>query len=70
MDFQDVAWYMSALYFTTPEVQSLFSEFGRFEYSQLYVESFAHEQERYDPSPQDTLADLESTRTTAIEMKN
>ena len=41
MDFQDITWYMSAVYFKTPEVQSFFSEFERFEYSQLSVETFA-----------------------------
>ena len=95
MDFQDIAWYMSAVYFKTPEVQSFFSEFGKFEYSQLSVETFAfaidddweidyHRKElirhhktyrsqlfkiegsKY-PIPLD---DLESTRTTFIEMKN
>ena len=41
LDFQDIAWYMSAVYFKTPEVQSFFSEFEHFEYSQLSVETFA-----------------------------
>ena len=33
MDFQDIAWYMSTVYFKTPDVQSFFSQFERFEYS-------------------------------------
>ena len=41
MDFQDIAWYMSAVYFKTPEVQSFFSQSEHFEYSQLSVETFA-----------------------------
>ena len=41
MDFQDIAWYMSAVYFKTPEVQSFFSQCEHFEYSQLSVETFA-----------------------------
>ena len=32
---------MSAVYFKTPDVQSFFSEFEHFEYSQLSVETFA-----------------------------
>ena len=40
MDFQDIAWYMSEVYFKTPDVQSFFSEFEDFEYSQLSVETF------------------------------
>ena len=95
MDFQDIAWYMSAVYFKTPDVQSFFSEFEHFEYSQLSVETFAfatdddweidyHRKELIrhhktscsqlfkiegskNPIPFD---DLESTRTTFIEMKN
>ena len=64
MDFQDIAWYMSAVYFKTPEVTSFFSQHEHFEYSQLSVETFAYAtdddlgdwlpQERVDPSPQDT----------------
>ena len=41
MDFQDIAWYMSTVYFKTPEVQSFFSQQEHFEYSQLSVETFA-----------------------------
>ena len=41
MDFQDIAWYMSTVYFKTPEVQSFFSQCEHFEYSQLSVETFA-----------------------------
>ena len=41
VDLQDIAGYMSAEYFKTPEVQSFFSEFEHFEYSQLSVETFA-----------------------------
>ena len=41
MDFQDIAWYMSTVYFKTPEVQSFFSQSEHFEYSQLSVETFA-----------------------------
>ena len=41
MDFQDIAWYMSAVYFKTPEAQSFFSQYEHFEYSQLSVETFA-----------------------------
>ena len=41
MDFQDIAWYMSTVYFRTPDVQSFFSEYEHFEYSQLSVETFA-----------------------------
>ena len=41
MDFQDIAWYMSAVYFKTPDVQSFFSEFEHVEYSQLSVKTFA-----------------------------
>ena len=41
MDFQDIAWYMSAVYFKTPEVQSFFSQSEHFEYSQLSVGTFA-----------------------------
>ncbi len=41
MDFQDIAWYMSAVYFKTPEVRSFFSQSEHFEYSQLSVETFA-----------------------------
>ena len=42
MDFQDIAWYMSAVYFKTPEVTSFFSQNEHFEYSQLSVETFAY----------------------------
>ena len=42
MDFQDIAWYMRAVYFKTPEVTSLFSQHEHFEYSQLSVETFAY----------------------------
>ena len=41
MDFQDIAWYMSAVYFKTPDVQSFFSQSEHFEYSQLSFETFA-----------------------------
>ena len=41
MDFQDIAGYMSAVYFKTPDVQSFCSQFEHFEYSQLSVETFA-----------------------------
>ena len=64
MDFQDTSWYMSAVYFKTPEVTSFFHSMNHFEYSQLSVEGFAYAndddwenwlpQERIDPSPQDT----------------
>ena len=95
MGSQDIAWYMGAVYFKTPEVQSFFSEFEHFEYSQLSVETLAfatdddweidyhrkelirhHKTYRSQhfkiegskcPIPFD---DLESTRTTFIEMKN
>ena len=39
MDFQDIPWYMSAVYFKTPDVQSFFSEFEHFECSQLSAET-------------------------------
>ena len=42
MDFQDISWYMSAVYFRTPEVTSFFSQHEHFEYSQLSVETFAY----------------------------
>ena len=42
MDFQDISWYMSAVYFRTPEVTSFFSQREHFEYSQLSVETFAY----------------------------
>ena len=42
MDFQDIAWYMSAVYFKTPQVMSFFSQHEHFEYSQLSVETFAY----------------------------
>ena len=86
---------MSVEYFKTPEAQSFLSEFEHFEYSQLFVETFAfathddweiayHRQDLIrhhktfrspvfkaegskGPIPFD---DLESTRTTFIEMKN
>ena len=41
MDFRNIALCMSAVYFKTPDVQSLVSLFERFEYSQLFVETFA-----------------------------
>ena len=94
IDFQDIAWYMSAVYFKTPDVQSFYSEFEHFEYSQLSVETFAfatdgdweidyHRKEliRHDKTYRSQLFkiedskcpipfdDLESTRTTFIEMK-
>ena len=42
MDFQDIAWYMSTVYFKTPDVQSFFSQFEHFEHSQLSVETLAY----------------------------
>ena len=42
MDFQDISWFMSAVYFRTPEVTSFFSQREHFEYSQLSVETFAY----------------------------
>ena len=42
MDFQDIAWYMSTVYFKAPEVQSFFSQHEHFEYSQLSVETYAY----------------------------
>ena len=39
MDFQEIPWYMSAVYFKTPDVQSFFSGFEHFEYSQLSAET-------------------------------
>ena len=41
MDFQDIAWYISAVYFKTPDVQSFFSQLEHIEYRQLSVETFA-----------------------------
>ena len=41
-DFQDIAWYMNAVYFKTPEVTSFFSQHEHFEYRQLFVETFAY----------------------------
>jgi len=41
MDFQDIAWYMSAVYFKAPELTNFFSQVEHFEYSQLSVETFA-----------------------------
>eukprot|EP00434_Breviolum_minutum_P039762 symbB.v1.2.035325.t1/scaffold4728.1/size36321/2 len=95
MDFQDIAWYMNAMYFKTPEVTSFFSQHEHFEYSQLSVETFAyatdddweidyHRREliRHHKTLRSQLFkisgskcpisfdDLESTRTTFIEMKN
>ena len=95
MDFQDIAWYMSAVYFKTPEVTSFFSQHEHFEYSQLSVETFAyatdddweidyHRREliRHHKTLRSQLFkisgskcpisfdDLESTRTTFLEMKN
>ena len=95
MDFQDIAWYMSAVYFKTPEVTSFFSQHEHFEYSQLSVETFAyatdddweidyHRKEliRHHKTLRSQLFkisgskcpmsfdDLESTRTTFLEMKN
>ena len=95
MDFQDIAWYMSAVYFKTPEVTSFFSQNEHFEYSQLSVETFAyatdddweidyHRKEliRHHKTLRSQLFkisgskcpisfdDLESTRTTFLEMKN
>ena len=98
MDFQDISWYMSAVYFKTPEVTSFFSQHEHFEYSQLSVETFAyatdddweidyHRKElirhhktlrsqlfkisgsKYSKCPI-SFDDLESTRTTFLEMKN
>ena len=95
MDFQDIAWYMSAVYFKTPEVTSFFSQHEHFEYSQLSVETFAyatdddweidyHRREliRHHKTLRSQLFkisgskcpisfdDIESTRTTFLEMKN
>ena len=95
MDFQDIAWYMSAVYFKAPEVTSFFSQNEHFEYSQLSVETFAyatdddweidyHRREliRHHKTLRSQLFkisgskcpisfdDLESTRTTFLEMKN
>jgi len=65
MDFQDIAWYMSAVYFKTPELQSSFVQQEHFEYSQLFVETFSFgndddweilPQERSDPSPRHFVA--------------
>ena len=95
MDFQDIAWYMSAVYFKTPEVTSFFSQHEHFEYSQLSVETFAyatdddweidyHRREliRHHKTLRSQLLkisgskcpisfdDLESTRTTFLEMMN
>ena len=95
MDFQDIAWYMGAVYFKTPEVTSFFSQNEHFEYSQLSVETFAyatdddweidyHRREliRHHKTLRSQLFkisgskcpisfdDLESTRTTFLEMKN
>ena len=95
MDFQDIAWYMSAVYFKAPEVTSFFSQHEHFEYSQLSVETFAyatdddweidyHRREliRHHKTLRSQLFkisgskcpisfdDLESTRTTFLEMKN
>eukprot|EP00434_Breviolum_minutum_P041308 symbB.v1.2.036747.t1/scaffold5255.1/size29345/1 len=95
MDFQDIAWYMSAVYFKTPEMTSFFSQHEHFEYSQLSVETFAfatdddweidyHRREliRHHKTLRSQLFkisgskcpisidDLESTRTTFLEMKN
>ena len=95
MDFQDIAWYMSAVYFKTPEVTSFFSQHEHFEYSQLSVETFAYATDddweidyqrreliRHHKTLRSQLFkisgskcpisfdDLESTRTTFLEMKN
>ena len=95
MDFQDIAWYMSAVYFKTPEVTSFFSQNEHFEYSQLSVETFAYATDddweidyhgreliRHHKTLRSQLFkisgskcpisfdDLESTRTTFLEMKN
>ena len=95
MDFQDIAWFMSAVYFKAPEVTSFFSQHEHFEYGQLSVETFAyatdadweidyHRREliRHHKTLRSQLFkssgskcpiffdDLESTRTTFIEMKN
>ena len=95
MDFQDIAWYMSAVYFKAPEVTSFFSQHEHCEYSQVSVETFAyatdddweidyHRKEliRHHKTLRSQLSkisgskcpisfdDLESTRTTFIEMKN
>ena len=43
MDFQDIAWYMSAVYFKTPEVTSFFSQHEHFEYSQLSVNTASYQ---------------------------
>ena len=42
MDFQDISWFMSAVYVKTPEVTSFFSQHEHFEYSQLSVETSAY----------------------------
>ena len=42
MDFQDIAWYTSAVSFKMPEVQSFFSQYEHFEYNQLSIETFAY----------------------------
>ena len=42
MDFQDIAWYISTVYFKTPDVQSFFSEYEHFECSQFSVATFAY----------------------------
>ena len=95
MDFQDIAWYMNAVYFKAPGVTSFFPQHEHFEYSQLSVETFAyatdddreidyHRREliRHHKTLRSDLFkisgskcpisfdDLESTRTTFIEMKN
>ena len=95
MGFQDIAWYMSAVYFKTPDVTSFFSQHEHFEYSQLSVETFAYATEddweidyhrreliRHHKTLRSQLFkisgskcpisfdDLESIRTTFIEMKN
>ena len=95
MDFQDIAWYTSAVYFKAPEVTSFFSQHEHFEYSQLSVETFAYATDddweldyrrreliRHHKTLRSQLFkisgskcpisfdDLESTRTTFMEMKN
>ena len=41
MDFQDTSWYMSAVYFKTPEVTSFFSQHEHFESTRHFVVSFS-----------------------------
>ena len=95
MDSQDIARFLSAVYFNTPEVTSFFSQHEHFEYGQLSIETFAYATDddwEIDYHRRDVIRhhktlrsqrfkisgskcpisfdDLESTRTTFIEMKN